>query len=71
MGVIAFTLALNLSTMDVFAGKSKYIEEEVSSCGSIFETIKYKEPQKDVRIDIMKEKKTVQLVQNIQRLKTE
>ena len=55
MGVIAFILALNLSTMDVFAGKSKYIEEEVSSCGSIFETIKYKESQKDVRIDLMKE----------------
>jgi dTDP-4-dehydrorhamnose reductase len=57
MGVIAFILALNLSTMDVFAGKSKYIEEEVSSCGSIYGTVKYKGPQKDVRIDLMKEKK--------------
>ena len=56
MGVIAFILALNLSTMDVFAGKSKYIEEEVSSCGSISGTVKYKGPQKDVRIDLMKEK---------------
>ena len=56
MGVIAFILALNLSTMDVFAGKSKYIEEEVSSCGSISGTVKYKGPKKDVRIDLMKEK---------------
>ena len=56
MGVIAFILALNLSTMDVFSGKSKYIEEEVSSCGSISGTVKYKGPQKDVRIDLMKEK---------------
>jgi hypothetical protein len=57
MGVIAFILALNLSTMDVFAGKSKYIKEEVSSGGSISGTVKYKVPKKDVRIDLMKEKK--------------
>jgi hypothetical protein len=43
--------------MDVFVGKSKYIEEEVSSGGSIPGTVKYKGPQKDVRIDLMKEKK--------------
>jgi hypothetical protein len=42
--------------MDVFAAKSKYIEEEVSSGGSISGTVKYKGPQKDVRIDLMKEK---------------
>jgi len=42
MGVIAFILALNLSTMDTFAGKSKYIKEEVSSCRSISRTVKYK-----------------------------
>ena len=56
MGVIAFILALNLSTMDVFAEKSKYIKKEVSSGGSISETVKYKGPKKDVRIDLMKEK---------------
>ena len=57
MGVITFILELNLSTMDVFAGKSKHIEEEVSSGGAIPGTVKYKGPQKDVRIDLMKEKK--------------
>jgi hypothetical protein len=56
MGVIAFILALNLSTMDVFAGNSKYIEEDVSSCVSISGTVIYKGPQKDVRIDLIKEK---------------
>ena len=56
MGVIAFILALNLSTMDVFTEKSKYIKKEVSSGGSISETVKYKGPKKDVRIDLMKEK---------------
>ena len=56
MGVIAFILTLNLSTINVFAGKSKYIEEEVSSCGSISGTVKYKGPPKEVRIDLMKEK---------------
>jgi hypothetical protein len=55
--VITFILALNLSTMDVFAGKSRHIKEEVSSGGSISRTVKYKEPKKDVRIDFMKEKK--------------
>lgn len=55
-GAIVFILALNLSTMDVFAGKPKYIEEEVSSGGSISGTVKYKGPPKDVRIDLMKEK---------------
>jgi hypothetical protein len=70
MGVIAFILALNLSTINVFAGKSKYIKEEVSSCGSISGTVKYKGPPKEVRIDLMKEK-SAQLVQSIQRLKTE
>ena len=55
-GVIAFILALNLSTMNVFAGKPKYIEDEVSSGGSISGTVKYKGPPKDVRIDLMKEK---------------
>ena len=45
-GVIAFILALSLSTLDVFAGKSKYIEEEVPSGGSISGTVKYKGPQK-------------------------
>jgi hypothetical protein len=57
MGVIAFILALKLSMMNVFAGKSKYIEEEVSSCRSISGTFKYKGPQKDVRIDLMKKKR--------------
>jgi hypothetical protein len=70
VGVVPFILALNLSTMDVFAGKSQYIEEEISNCGSISGTVKYKRLQKDVRIDLMKEK-TAQLVQSIQRLKTE
>jgi hypothetical protein len=42
--------------MDVFVGKSKYIEEEVSSGGSTPGTVKYKGPQKDVHIDLMKEK---------------
>jgi hypothetical protein len=57
MGVIIFILVLNLSMMDVFAEKSKYIKEEVSSVGSISRTVKYKGPKKDVRIDLMKEKK--------------
>ena len=70
IGVIAFILALNLSTMNIFAGKFQYIEEEVSSGGSISGTVKYKGPQKDVRIDFMKEK-MAGLVQSIQRLKTE
>jgi hypothetical protein len=43
--------------MDVFAGKPKYIKEEVSSGRSISRTVKYKGPEKDVRIDLMKEKK--------------
>ena len=42
--------------MDVFAGKPKYIKEEVSSGRSISRTVKYKGPKKDVRIDLMKEK---------------
>ena len=42
--------------MNVFVGKPKYIEEEVSSCGSISGTVKYKGPPKDVRIDLMEEK---------------
>ena len=42
--------------MDVFTEKSKYIKKEVSSGGSISETVKYKGPKKDVRIDLMKEK---------------
>ena len=54
MGVIAFILALKLSMMNVFAGKSKYIEEEVSSGGSIPNTVKCKGPKKDVRLDLMK-----------------
>jgi hypothetical protein len=57
MGVIAFILALNLSMMDVFAGKSKYIKKKISSGGSISGTVKYKGPKKDIRIDLMKEKK--------------
>ena len=56
MGVIAFILTLNLSTMDAFAGKSKHIKVEVSSGGSISRTVKYKGPKKDVRINLMKEK---------------
>ena len=55
--VITFILALNLSTMDVFAGKSRHIKEEVSSGRSISGMVKYKGPPKDVRIDLMKEKK--------------
>jgi hypothetical protein len=43
--------------MNVFVGKPKYIEEEVSSCGSISGNVKYKGPKKDVCIDLMKEKK--------------
>ena len=42
--------------MDVFAEKSKYIKKEVSSGGSISGTVKHKGPQKDVRIDLTKEK---------------
>ena len=42
--------------MDVFAGKLKYIEEKVSSGGSISGIVKYKGPKKDVCIDLMKEK---------------
>jgi hypothetical protein len=40
VGVITFILALNLSTMDVFAEKSKYIKKEVSSGRYISGTIK-------------------------------
>jgi hypothetical protein len=57
MGVITCILPLNLSTMDVFYAKSKYIKEEVSSGGSISRTVKYKGPKKDVRIDLMNIKK--------------
>jgi hypothetical protein len=57
MGLITFILALNLSTMNVFTGKSKYTKEEVSSNGFISRTVKYKGQKKDVRIDLMKEKK--------------
>ena len=56
--------------MDVFAGKSKHIEEEVSSGGSIPGTVKYKGPQKDVRIDLMKEKNGATCSKH-QRLKTD
>jgi hypothetical protein len=55
-GAIAFTLALNLSAVDVSAGKSKYTEEEVANGGSISGVVKYEGPPKDVRIDLMKEK---------------
>jgi hypothetical protein len=55
-GVIAFTLALNLSAMDVSAGKSHYAEMEVTNGGSISGVVKYEGPPKDVRIDLMKEK---------------
>jgi hypothetical protein len=46
------------------------LKKEVSSGRSISGTVKYKGPKKDVRIDLMKEKKG-QLVQSIQKLKTE
>ena len=62
IGVITFILALNLSTMDVFAGKSKYIEEEVSSGGFISGTVKYKGPQKNVPINLIERKKMTRLV---------
>lgn len=55
-GAIAFTLALNLSAMDVSAGKPKYTEQEVANGGSISGVVKYEGPLKDVRIDLMKEK---------------
>ncbi len=54
--ILAFPLALILSTMDVSAGKSKYVEEEVGNGGSIFGVVKYEGPPRDVRIDLMKEK---------------
>ena len=55
-GIFAFTLALILSTMDISAGDSKYVEEEVANSGSISGVVKYVGPLKDVRIDLMKEK---------------
>jgi Carboxypeptidase regulatory-like domain len=55
-GILAFTLALILSTMDVSAGKLKYVEEETPYGGSISGVVKYEGPLKDVRIDLMKEK---------------
>jgi hypothetical protein len=55
-GILAFTLALNLSILDVSAGKSKYVEDEVGYGGSISGVVKYEGPPKEVRIDLMKEK---------------
>ena len=55
-GAFSFTLALIFSAMDVSAGDSKYIEEEVANSGSISGVVKYDGPPKDVRIDLMKEK---------------
>ena len=54
--LLAFTLALNVSAVQVSAGKSRYLEDEVANGGSISGVVKYKGPSKDVRIDLMKEK---------------
>ena len=55
-GLVAFILPLILPTMDVSAGKSKYVEEEVANGGSVSGVVQYEGPPKDVRIDLMKEK---------------
>ena len=46
MGVIAFILALNLSTMDVFAEKSKYIKKEVSVADLFLKLLNTKGPKR-------------------------
>jgi hypothetical protein len=45
-----------LDQRDAFAGKSRYVEEEIVNGGSISGVIKYIGSPKDVRIDLMKEK---------------
>jgi len=52
----ALALAFNISTVDVYAGKSKYVEIEVANGGSISGTVKYEGPAKDIRIPLLKEK---------------
>ena len=56
MGVWVFVLVLGLTLGDAAAGKSRYVEEEVTQGGSISGVVKYEGPLKDVRIDLMKEK---------------
>lgn len=56
MGIVAIILILSLPAMDVSAGKSQYVEEEVALGGSISGVVKYEGPPKDVRIDLLKEK---------------
>lgn len=54
--VAASVIMSGLDQRDAFAGKSRYVEEEIENGGSISGVIKYIGSPKDVRIDLMKEK---------------